>query len=364
MTNTLLILGGYGVFGRRIATALSQQPGMEIYIAGRDLLQAKEFAESISAQALQTDVSANFESALSSIQPHIVINCAGPFQGQDYAVPMGCIRQGIHYIDLADAREYVAGFPALDEMASAQGVIAVTGASTVPAISSAILDYFLKSEFREIHSVDYGVTPGNQTPRGIATVAAILSYVGKPFATLVNGRIIPVYGWQDLHLEAFPEIGRRWMSNCNIPDLELFVGRYPSLQTIRFYAGLELSFLHLGLWLLSWLPRIGLMVSLKPYAKIFRNISLWFYPFGTSSGGMHMKMSGLSQEGKPLKKSWYIIAKDGDGPQIPAVPAIVLAKSILSQKLSKPGAYSAMGVIDRDEIMHELKSCNVKEVIE
>lgn len=363
MKNKVLILGGYGVFGQRIAIALSKEANIKVIVAGRHLTKAEEFAKTIHANAVQVDITTSLDEVLDHEQPQIVINCCGPFQGQNYVVAKSCIKRGIDYIDLADAREYVGRFAALHDEAVDNNMIAISGASTVPAISSAILDYFLEADFSEIHSIDYGITPGNQTPRGIATVAAILSYIGKPFGTRMNGKTGSVFGWQNLHREKYPQLGMRWMANCDIPDLELFSSHYPSLRNIRFYAGLELSLLHIGLWLLSWLVRIGWVKSLMPYAKKLKDVSLWFYSYGTKSGGMHMKIEGNDKHGQPTSRAWYILANDGDGLQIPSTPAVILTKKILAQKVYKKGAYPAMSLITREEILSELKAYSVKEII-
>ena len=67
-----------------------------------------------------------------------------------------------------------------------------------------------------------------------------------------------VFGWQGLHSEVYPELGRRWFGYCDVPDLELFPLRYPTLKQIRFGAGHEIAILHFGTWLLSWGARFGL----------------------------------------------------------------------------------------------------------
>ncbi len=363
MKHNVLILGGYGVFGQRIAAALAQEADMAVLIAGRNLREAKKIAATINAEALSLDIKKDLGSVLERQRPHLVINCCGPFQGQDYAIASACIQHGIHYIDLADARDYVRDFAVLNNAAARGNSIAITGASTLPAISSAVLDYFLATEFSFIHALDYGITPGNQTPRGVATVAAILSYVGKPFNTLIDGVMRPVFGWQSLHREHYPGSGGRWMSNCDVPDLDLFPTHYPSLRNIRFYAGLELTLLHVGLWLMSWLARVGLVRSFQPCATLFRNISLWFYALGTSDGGMHMKIEGVDRNGQPKQRVWYILARQGHGPHIPTIPAILLAKKILRQQITTAGAYAAVGLITRDEILRELTTYDIEEVI-
>ncbi|MFO0188870.1 MAG: hypothetical protein ACK55J_19905 [Alphaproteobacteria bacterium] len=55
--------------------------------------------------------------------------------------------------------------------------------------------------FAEIEEVDYGITAAQQTNRGLGTASAVLSYVGRPFTTLMDGRMQRVFGWQGLHSE-------------------------------------------------------------------------------------------------------------------------------------------------------------------
>ena len=358
----ILILGGYGVFGRRVARGLSNDPSIELIIAGRDEVKAQELAIQLNARAAAIDVHSNLSQNLAALQPYIVINCCGPFQGQDYGIARLCITHHCHYIDLADGRDYVANFTQLDELAKSHSVTAVTGASSVPAISACVVDDFAKRFFSEIQTLDFGINLGNQTERGVATVASILSYVGKPFTTLINGTMQTVIGWQNLHRRLYPVFGKRFLANCDIPDLVLFPARYPTLRTIRFYAGLELPLLHLGVWLLSWLTRWNLVSSWQPYAAFPRTVSLWFYLFGSVKGGMYLAVSGLDVTGRKLTKTFYLIADSGDGPQIPATPAIVLARRMIAQPLP-PGAYPCMGLFELFDILSALKPFKIESRI-
>jgi len=65
-----------------------------------------------------------------------------------------------------------------------RGVLVVSGASSVPCLTSALVDHY-QHEFSSLESLDYGITTAQKTNRGLATTAAILSYTGKPFKTLM-----------------------------------------------------------------------------------------------------------------------------------------------------------------------------------
>jgi hypothetical protein len=208
----------------------------------------------------------------------------------------------------------------------------------------------------------FGISPGQQAERGLATTQGILTYVGKllkPFA----GAERPVYGWQDIYCQDYPELGKRWMANCDIPDLDLLPERY-SIRSIRFSAGLELSALHLGLWLLSWAVRVGLPLNLSQHADSLLTTSNWFNSYGTAHGGMHVILRGKGAGDQPHERRWFIIAKDGDGPQIPCVPAIVLAKRLACGESLKAGAYPCVGLVSLEEYMEELQSFSIKQLAE
>ena len=87
----------------------------------------------------------------------------------------------------------------------------------------------------------YGISPGQKTPRGLATVKAVLSYIGKPIKYLHENKIR--YGWQNIYMQKYPILGNRWMGNCDIPDLDLFPKKF-DIKSIKFSAGMENIILH------------------------------------------------------------------------------------------------------------------------
>ena len=370
MSYRVLILGGYGVFGQRISRRLAQIRGMHITLAGRNLAKAQSFQSTLLKEHVPANIdvqlcdTGNADSLAIAIQTshcQLVINTCGPFQTQDYTCPLTVIKNGVHYVDLADARDYVCGFEKLDEIAKRYGVLALTGASTVPALSSAIIDAFAPA-FQQLVSIDVGISPGNQTPRGIATVHSILSYCGKSFLAWQDGRWKTIFGWHGLVRRRYPRpIGSRWLSNCDIPDLNLFQQRYRGVRTIRFRAGLELSILHLGTWLISLLTRRGWLTNLARHAPLLKKMSEWFYRFGSTIGGMHVELEGTDHHHKPLKKTWYLIAKNGDGPEVPCTAAVILARKFANQQLSNVGAYACMGFIDKDEFDKEFEKFSIRQ---
>ena len=88
-----------------------------------------------------------------------------PFQQQSDAVARAAAAASARYIDPADGRLYVWDFAAaLDAEFRTAGRLAVTGASTVPGLSSAVVDA-MADAWQRIHDFDICIAPA-QTAHG------------------------------------------------------------------------------------------------------------------------------------------------------------------------------------------------------
>ena len=361
----VLILGGYGNFGGYVARALAGDPNIELVIAGRNVAKADAFARERDAanpaRGARVDIADPLD-AVAAIAPDMVIHTVGPFQGQDYRVARAAIAAGAHYCDLADARGFVCGIRALDDEAMEAGRGVIAGASSVPCLTSAFLDETAK-EMR-IESVDYGITAAQLTNRGLGTASAILSYVGRPFTMLRGGAMRRVFGWQGLHSEDYPELGRRWFGYCDIPDLDLFPKRYPDLQEMRFCAGHEIALLHFGTWLLSWGVRLRFLPSLDRWAKVLLRASFLFDPLGSGLSGFHMMIQGRDDAGNSVARRYWMIARQGHGPNIPCMPAILLARRLARGEVIAPGARPCLELIALDEYISALGGLDITVIRE
>lgn len=354
--NKVMILGGYGTFGKRISELLTTK-NISVIVAGRDAQKAQGVAKTLPAHLVTVavfDAHRELAKAFETYKPKIVINTIGPFQNANYRIAEICIEHGIHYIDLADARDFVVEISALDQVAKDAGVAIISGASTVPALSSAVLDHYLP-EFDEMTSLKFGITPGQRIDRGLATTTAILSYVGKPLKSCAG--FPKRYGWQDNYLQDYPKLGKRWMANCDVPDLDLLPSKY-GLKSIQFSAGMENPIVHFGIWGLGWLRRLGLPLPLERFANPLLKLSKIFNLFGSNHGAMHMMMTGR-KNGQAIEKSWFVYGWNGDGPYIPTGAAVVLVQKILRDDFVI-GAYPAVGLVTLNEYETALASKQIE----
>jgi len=358
----VLIIGGYGNFGSYIAKQLAENPNIQLIIAGRSSTKAQTLCLTLnavnSAIPFKMDITQNLMGSFKEISPDIVVHTSGPFQGQDAFVAKTCIKYGCHYIDLADGRDFVCNIINFDALAKEKRVLIISGASSVPCLSSCLLDHY-SSKFNQLTHVEYGISTAQHTNRGLATTQAVLSYAGHPFSTLINNKQTKIYGWQGLKKHRFKKLGNRLLGNCDIPDLSLFPALYPSLKTIRFYAGLEISFIHIGLWLMTWLRRIRLLPSLDKLAPILLKLSRLFDHFGSDNSGFYMQMLGTDSSGRSKTITFNLTAEKGDGPYIPCMPAIILATKLADNDITHTGATPCVSLIKLDEYLSALKCLNI-----
>jgi saccharopine dehydrogenase-like NADP-dependent oxidoreductase len=351
-----LVLGGYGNFGARICRALAGNLGIELLVGGRDAGRATDFAARLGHGALgmaldHTDE--QFAYALRDMGVQLLIHTAGPFQDQAYRVARAAAWAGAHYIDLADGRRFVCDFArALDHVFRGAERTAITGASTVPALSSAVIEH-LCGGWRRIEAIDICVAPGQQVPRGEAAMAAVLAYCGEPIAVWDDGQWQLQRGWsrpQPVHVAHMkPRMG----ALCDIPDLELFPERFRVTRRVMYRAALELPFAQRVFSLLAGARAAGLVRRPQKLARVLVTAARALDFLGSATGGMSVEAEGIDVQGREVRRAWHIAADDGHGPEIPCMAAILLARKLAQGEALPVGAMPCMGLLSLSDFEPE-----------
>lgn len=363
---TILILGGTGQFGRRICHRLLEQPNIHLIVTSRIESSAAKLAQELKTlnNAIQIQwacldqFSECFEEDIQKLNPDIVLHTAGPYQGQDYRVARACIDIGSHYIDLADGREFVEGFSDLNKAALSRNVLLVSGASTLPGLSSAVID-FVRDRFKQINEIEISIAPAHQTPRGTGTIAAVLSYCGNPFPVYEKGQWVTKYGWQDMRVQKYPIIGRRLSAACDVPDLSLLPIYISNLSTVTFHAALEAWWEQIALWMMGYLTRFKLVDDWARFVPAFRWLSDRMIYLGGDIGGMYMQISGTDEYSNKKSCGWHLIARQNHGPEIPCSPALVMVRKLIRNEISRRGAYACLGLFSLSEFTDEVENFDI-----
>lgn len=365
----VLILGAYGNFGLHITDQLIHESNIQLILSGRSQEKCENLLNRYLNSAVKNipelavfDITGDLKKYLYELKPDIVVHTCGPFQAQSYSVAQVCISVGCHYVDLADGRTFVSEITNLNEAAKAKNVSIISGASSVPCLTAAVIDKY-QSYFKKIQSVESGIATSQRVNVGLATTRGTLSYCGLPIMMWIDNRMQTVYGWQGLVSRVYPILGKRYFSYCDVPDLPLFPERYQYLSNYEFRVSLEVPLIHWVMWILSWLVRIKLIRKLSNWAAPMRKIAHWFDKLGSNDSGFHVILTGKDFQGNEKKIKFYLIAFDCYGPYIPSMPAILCAKKLADNKIIRRGAYPCLDVITLAEYLSALDSTKIKIIV-
>ena len=353
----VVVLGGTGNFGARIVRALKDDAGIELVATGR---RARSVPGAAEVPVARLDLgAADFASQLQALAPEVVIHTVGPFQGQDYRVARAALSCGAHYLDLADSRDFVSGFAqGLDAEARRAGRVAVSGASTLPALSSAVVSALLQDGMTPV-TIEAAIAPGQRAPRGVATLQAVFSYLGKAVRVWEEGRWVERTGWIDLRRVNLA-FATRWGAVCDVPDLALLPGRYPSVRTVRFHAALEFGVQHLFLGCLAGLVRLGVPLPVTRWCVGLDRLASAFDWFAGGWGGMRVSVAGVTREGRRVRRTWLLTAPALDGPEIPCMAAIALVRRLARGEEFESGARACLDMLALQEFKPQFERWKIR----
>lgn len=351
----VLIVGGAGVFGRRLAEGLRETTNADLIIAGRSRARAEATACAVgTVETAVLDRTTATADEIRALNPDLVIDAAGPFQGADLRFARAVIEAGAHYLDLADARDFVAAFPTLDALARQRKVAAITGASSTPALTHAVLDA-LRAGWTRVDIIRAGIAPANQMDRGPAVMKAILAWVGAPVRVFEEGGWRERPGWSDCGKLDVPMLGRRRFALAETPDLDLIPARYAPRDAALFMAGLELWLMQRGMECVGALRRWGILREPARLSEPLRFAGDMLASFGSDRGGMIVEAFGRDAHDRPVCARWSMFAPDGLGPYTPTFAALALAQRFMEEGALPAGARACVAMLRLADFEPEFK---------
>ena len=355
----ILILGGYGIFGGRLAKLLADEAGITLIIAGRSLTKAQAFCAKLSSIATliphMFDRDGDLEAQIKALSPHVIVDASGPFQNYGdapYRVVNTCLKLGIHYLDFADGSDFVVGISQFDRIAKERGVFILSGVSSFPVLTAAVVRELAK-DMQKLHSIKGGIAPSPYAGVGENVIRAIAGYAGQSIKLTRGGKSATGYGLTETLNYTIAPPGRLPLHNIrfslvDVPDLQVIPQDWPGLDSIWMGAGPVPEILLRALNGLAWLVRLRILPTLLPFSKLFYhviNIVRW----GEHRGGMFVAVQGINADNRPITRSWHLLAEGNDGPMIPSMAIEVIIRAMLLGSTPAAGARSAIHDISLDD---------------
>ncbi len=348
----ILILGGYGVFGGRLAELLANESRLTLIIAGRSQQKADAFCAGVSGRAQMIaaafDTNGDVAAQMRALSPDIIVDATGPFQiygSNPYRIVKVAISLGVNYLDLADGADFGQGIAQFNDQAKERGVYILSGVSSFPVLSAAVVRH-LAAGLDRVDTITGGIAPSPYAGVGLNVIKAIASYAGKPVKLTRRGAPSVGYGLTETMRFTVSPPGHLPLhtirfSLVDVPDLQVLPPQWPGLKSIWMGAGPVPEVLHRALNALAWLVRLQLLPSLSFLAPLFFRV-INTLRWGEHRGGMFVAITGQRADGLLTARSWHLLAEGADGPYIPSMAIESIVRGALDGRPIAPGARSAV----------------------
>ena len=286
---SVILFGGYGVFGSLIARELVSR-GISVTIAGRNNSKAEALALQLGekARGLEADAT-QLESCRRALAGHrLAVHCAGPFSEKNLALLQACLETGCHYVDIADDRGYLARVRALQGEFSAKQLSAVYGCSSLPGISGALAETAIAETQAAPAAIRVLLFIGNRNPKGPAALESVLKIAGT--------QIPAPQGWLrglgDLEAVQLPApFGRRWALNFESAEYDMFPDLF-GCGSVTVKVSFELGIANRLFAMLGHARRSMNSLLRGPLLILGNSISAW----GSSGGAVQVQVSGEKKQ--------------------------------------------------------------------
>jgi len=365
----VLIIGGYGTFGGRIARLLAGESKLTLLIAGRSMSKARVFIAEFSQQAdmipVTFDRDANIEQQLRSLEPDFVVDASGPFNAygaEPYRVVKAAIACRIHYLDIADTSDFVCGIKESNASAIESDVFALTGASTCVALSSAVYRQLARDIFK-VKMISGGIAPSPHAGVGLSVIRSVAQSAGKPVKSIRNDEFEDVFPFTDSKPFTIAPPGhvpltRRTFSLADVPDLVLAKTVEPNVENVWFSAAPEPAIYHALLRVLARIVKRGWLRSVDPLSPLmFKAMHDWSW--GEHRGGMFIELRGETNTGESITRSWHLVAEGNDGPMVPSMAAAAIIRKCRAGHWPAPGARPALSELELDDFAYYFRQMDI-----
>jgi len=201
LTKQVLVIGGTGKIGYRVAQDINSHTNAHVTITGRQCSVKKDLP------CLPLDVTVPEQVAKTIANYDLVVHCAGPFHRRDGIVLKHCIEQGIHYIDVSDHRSFHFQVADYHEKAQQAGITAILHTGVFPGISNLMARQGVEA-LDNTDAIHLNYVVAGTGGAGLTVMRTTFLGLQSPFWAWVNGQWQPVEPYSEREMVAFPHYGK------------------------------------------------------------------------------------------------------------------------------------------------------------
>ena len=348
-----LVVGASGHYGRIICRKLKEIPGVTVIGAGRNAMEQDplgKFAAELGIKAITMDLrDPGLDLILMDNRIDLVVNVAGVFREQDYALASACIRSRCYYIDMADDRVFVQGIKRLHHQARSANVFIGSGFG-MTAVNMAILNYMAVALTHFDH-IFMGYSGAGTIP-GPSSIRSSLLSCGKAITQVEARRDKHYNGLMGRHMKRFADgFMDRDLLNLDAPELDLVRAKFDPL-TLRYQGGFgargqrSMEFLA-KVANANWITRPEMFV--KPLSFLGKLMT----PMSAGKGGLYVHVEGRSGRSE-CAFAVEIHASNAKFDQVKCSPIVAFVQRLMNDYVPEPGAYPANDMVSLSDLKEVL----------
>ena len=266
MSKQVLILGGSGRIGSRVAADLLAHTSAHVTLAGRNpevgfkvnqsLMREGGSAIAQRCQFLPLNLENQVCVQKAIADANLVIHCAGPFHKRNASVLNQCIELGVSYVDVSDHPSFTCKAIALRAKAEAAGITAIVNTGVFPGISNSMVRRNIE-QLDQANAVHLSYVVGGSGGAGVTVMRSTFLGLQRPFEAWVNGERQSIQPYSDREVLSFPHYGRVGVYWFDMPESFTLADTFPVKTVVtkfgsvpRFYNQLTRSVARL------WHPRL------------------------------------------------------------------------------------------------------------
>jgi saccharopine dehydrogenase-like NADP-dependent oxidoreductase len=214
--NKTLIIGGYGMVGKKIASILIKEYSRQVVISGRNYSKALEFSQELGerAQPLQLDVfdSKSIEKIPDDVS--LVVMC---LDQMDTFFVEACLRKGINYIDITANTSFILKLAEKKNLAISQHASALLSVGLAPGLTN-LLAKQVCNLIPNVEQIDIFIMLGLGEAHGKAAIQWTLDHINSEFTILDRGFEKRVNSFENYVEADFPVHGKRKAYRFDFPE--------------------------------------------------------------------------------------------------------------------------------------------------
>jgi len=339
----ILILGGYGFTGKRLARHLLAQSQTDIILGGRHIEKAKDYADQLNAEFTGGRVSACFLDAADrpslsqALRGVDLLLVAAPTTQHAEGVIRAALDSGADYLDVQLGARKLALLQSLAPDIERAGRCFITEAGFHPGLPAAMVRWAAG----HLDRLDSAMTAcylnmGRSLPYSEAVdelMEVFQSYQAQVFKA---GRWTKPGSYEVRKVDFGPEIGVRQCYSMFFEELGALPEMVPTLRELGFYISGSHWFVD---YVLTLLVMAGLRIAPRQTKRPLGKLLWWgMQTFPKPPYLVLLKVvAGGEKDGKPMR--WEASVSHPDGYELTAIPVVACLLQYLDGSARRPGLW-------------------------